>query len=258
MKKSSQPSNPFRTRFAKDIVAEVMLPLHQTGKVAILAIGAPSTPYKKETLRFLASHGYVVIFPRYRGTWESGGNFLEKSPAKDIADVILELTTGRSLLDLATQEKKNVRVTAIHLFGGSFGGPAVLLNTHFPIVKKVIALSPVIDWNVEGEDEPFDFFTRFCLEGYGGAFRTKHLKDWQKLIKTDFYNPVAHTTSIDGKKVFIIHSKDDTNVPYEPVIPFAEKTGATYYLKPKGGHRGFSYLPHKFYWKKIEKFLKAK
>ncbi|MDO8566299.1 MAG: prolyl oligopeptidase family serine peptidase [Candidatus Moranbacteria bacterium] len=256
MKKSKHP-NSFRTRFAKDIVAEVMLPERQTGKVAILAIGAPSTPYKKETLEFLASHGYVVIFPRYRGTWESAGNFLEKSPAQDIRDVITKLTKKRSVYDIATQERKNIRISAIHLFGGSFGGPAVLLNTQFPIVKKVIALAPVLDWSVDGEDEPFDTFVRYSCEGYGGAYRTKRIKDWQKLITTNFYNPVAHTAAILGKKVFIIHSKDDTNVPYEPIISFAQKTGATYYLKPRGGHRGFSYLPHKFYWKKIEKFLKS-
>lgn len=256
--KKLQQQNPFRTRFAKEIVAEVLFPEHQTGKVAIMAIGAPSAPYKKETLQFLASQGYVVIFPRYRGTWESEGNFLEKSPAQDIRDVIVELTTKRCVYDVATQEKKSIRISAIHLFGGSFGGPAVLLNTHFPIVKKVIALSPVIDWSVEGEDEPFDLFVHFSQEGFGGAYRTKHSRDWQKLVTSNFYNPVAHTSSIIGKKIFIIHCKDDTNVPYNPVILFAEETGATYYLKPKGNHLGFNYLPHKFYWKKIAKFLKAR
>ena len=249
--------NSFRTRFAKDIVAEVLLPLRQTGRGAIMAISAPSAPYKKETLKFLAGHGYVVIFPRYRGTWESEGNFLEKSPAQDIRDVIIELAKKRSVYDVATKKKYAVRISAIHLFGGSFGGPAVLLNTDLPIVKKVIAQSPVIDWSAEGVDEPFDFFVRYSCEGYGGAFRPKHKKDWQKLIKTDFYNPIAHMANIDGKKVFIIHCLDDIHVPYEPVIPFAQKTGATYYLKPKGGHLGFTYLPHKFYWKKIEKFLKS-
>src|SRR3990167_9575715 len=256
--KKLQRQNSFRARFAKDIVAEVMLPIRQTGKVAIMAIGTPSAPYKKEILEFLASHGYVVIFPRYRGTWESAGNFLEKSPAKDIEDVITELTKKRAVYDVATKEKKLIRVSAVHLFGGSFGGPAVLLNTHLSIVKKVIAMSPVIDWSKKGKDEPFDSFVRYSREGYGVAFRPKHQKDWQKLFETDFYNPIEHTAAIDGKKVFIIHCKDDTHVPYEPVIPFAQKTGATYYLKPKGGHLGFTYLPHKFFWKKIKKFLKAK
>ncbi len=255
--RKSQHRNIFRTRFARDIVAEVMFPEKQTGKVAIIASGLPSSPSKKETLRFLASHGYVAIFPRYRGTWESEGNFLEKSPAKDIEDVIADLVKKHSILDLATSEKTSVRVSAVHLFGGSFGGSAVLLNTHLPIVKKVIVLAPVLDWKVDGKDEPFDVFVKFTRDGFGDAFRVKHMSDWQKLVKTDFYNPADHTSRIDGKKVFIIHSKDDTIVPYGPIIPFAEKTGAAYCLKPKGGHRTFSSMPHKFYWKKIAAFLNA-
>jgi pimeloyl-ACP methyl ester carboxylesterase len=248
---------PIRARFAKDIVAEVMFPEKQTGKIAILASGLPSSPSKNKVLQFLATQGYVAIFPRYRGTWESEGNFLEKSPAEDIKDVIMDLVKKRYVRDLKTNDKKFVRVSVIHLFGGSFGGPAVLLNTRLPIVKKVIALSPVLDWSVGGKDEPFDFFVRFSREAFGGAFRPRHQKDWQKLIKTDFYNPIAHTLRIDGKKVFIIHCKDDTNVPYDPIISFAEKTGATYYLKPKGGHFGISFLSHKFYWKKIVAFLES-
>ena len=75
-------------------------------------------------------------------------------------------------------------------------------------------------------------------------------------LQTDFYNPIAHVRKIDGRKVFIIHAKDDTNVPCDPVIPFAEKTGASYYLKPHGGHR--INLEHGFLWKKVVAFLKKK
>lgn len=252
MKKKTQS---IRTRFARDIVAEVFFPEKQTGKVAILAIGAPSGSSKKERMQFLIAQGYVAVFPRYRGTWESDGWFLEKSPAEDIRDVITELAKKKYVTDVAG-EKIPVRVTVVHLFGSSFGGPAVLLNTDLPIVKKVIAVSPVIDWSVEGEDEPFDEFVRYACLGYGGAYRPENKSDWQKLTKTDFYNPIAHTGQIDGRKVFIIHAKDDTNVPCDPVIPFAEKTGASYYLKPTGGHR--INFEHKFLWKKIAAFLKKR
>lgn len=245
-----------RTRFAKDIVAEVSFPEKQTGRVAILAIGAPSGSSKKERLQFLASQGYIAVYPRYRGTWESDGWFLERSPADDIHDVITELTKKKYVVDVATGEKVSIKVTAVHLFGGSFGGPAVLMNTGLPIVKKVIAISPVIDWSAEGEDEPFDEFVRYACLGYGGAYRTKHTSDWQRLVRTDFYNPIAHTKKIDGKKVLILHAKDDAAVPCDPVIPFATATGASYYLKPHGGHR--IKFEHGFLWKKIEAFLKKK
>ncbi len=245
-----------RTRFAKDIVAEIFFPEKQTGKVAVLAIGAPSGSSKKERLQFLTAHGYVAVLPRYRGTWESDGWFLERSPAQDIRDVVSELEKKKSVIDTLTGKKFPVKVSAVHLFGGSFGGPAVLLNTDLAIVKKVVTLSPVIDWSVEGEDEPIHEWIRYSLLGYGGAYRTKHTRDWQKPVKTDFYNPIAHVNKIDGKKVFILHAKDDTNVPCDPVIPFATATGASYYLKPHGGHR--INFEHGFLWKKIEAFLKKK
>ncbi len=190
MKKSSYP---IRTRFAGDIVAEVLFPTKQTGKVAVIANGAPSSPCKKERLLFLADRGYVVVFPRYRGTWESTGSFLEHSPAKDIRDVILELTKKKAITDVATGKAYPVRVLAVHLFGNSFGGPAVLLNTDLSIVKKVIAISPVLDWSKLGEAEPFDFFVQFSQDGFGGAYRSKNKTDWYKLRDTDFYNPIAHT-----------------------------------------------------------------
>lgn len=255
MKKDSTITS-IRTRFAKDIVAEVFFPERQTGKVAVLAIGAPSGSSKKERMVFLASQGYVAIYPRYRGTWESDGHFLEHSPAQDIRDVVMELQQNKSVRDIATGKIFPVKVVAVHLFGGSFGGPAVLMNTDLPIVKKVIAYSPVIDFSVEGEDEPFDEFVRYSCEGYGGAYRPRHKRDWNKLVETDFYNPVAHIKKVIGAKVFIIHALDDTNVPCAPVIPFATQTNSSYYLKPKGGHR--LKFEHKFLWKKIEKFLRKK
>lgn len=246
----------YRTRFARDIVAEVALPKQQTGRVIILAVGAPSGSSKKERMEFLARRGYTVVYPRYRGTWESGGRFLEKSPAEDIREVAQVLSRTKHILDLATEKSIPIRVKEIILFGWSFGGPAVLLNTHLPVVKKVIAVSSVIDWSVDGPEEPFDEFVRYSSQGFMGAYRLKQSKDWDKLINTNFYNPVAHIKTIDGKKVFILHAKNDLVVPVDPVIPFANKIGARYYVKPKGGHR--LNFEHKFLWRKIEKFLKSK
>lgn len=252
----STHTHPIRVSFADGIIAEVLLPDRQTGKISILAGGLPSSPVKNDTLQFFSEHGYVAIFFRYRGSWESRGNFLEKSPASDIHDIITELQKRKSITDIASGEKISLRVSVIHLFGGSFGGPAVLLNSKHPLVKKVVALSPVIDWqSVEQGTEPLHPHVRFLERGYPGAYRVKSEDDWRKLFRPDFYNPATSTDQIDGKKVFVLHAKDDDVVPCDPVPPFIQATGASYYLKPHGGHR--LRLTHQFLWKKIDKFLRS-
>ena len=86
-----------RTRFKKEIIAEFLPPVRKgkTRRVIILCDGMPSVPAKQPLAEFLARQGYWVFHPRYRGAWESGGNFLEKSPVEDIADVISGITKGR-------------------------------------------------------------------------------------------------------------------------------------------------------------------
>ena len=246
---------PFRVSLARGIIADVFLPVHQTGKIAILAGGLPSSPVKTERLEFLAQHGYTAMSFRYRGSWESRGNFLEKSPASDIHDIITELQKKKSITDIASGKKILLKVSAVYLFGGSFGGPAVLLNSKHPLVKKVIALSPVLDWSsVERGAEPLHPHVHFLERGYPGAYRVKSKNDWEKLLQPYFYNPATLLHKVDGKKVFILHALDDTTVPYDSVIPFAEASGSSYYLKPHGGHH--LHMTHKFLWKKIEAFLK--
>ena len=247
-----------RTRFGKDIVAEVQFPERQTGRVAILASGLPATPPRRGVFEFLSKQGYVVIAFRYRGTWESGGSFLEKSPALDVELIVEQLEKKREIVDYYNQIALPVKLREIHLFGNSFGGPAVLLNTHLKLVTKVVALSPVLDWQVESEAEPFEFFVRFTREAFGHAYRLKNDTSWHKLLETDIYSPIEKAKAIDGKKVFIIGTSDDTVTPSFVIPGFASTTGATYYIKPKGGHLGTSNLTQKFYWRKIEAFLKKK
>ena len=70
----------FRTRFKHQIVAEFLPPTRprKKQKVIILCDGMPSMPRKQALMEFLAAKGYWVFYPRYRGSWESGGQFLRK------------------------------------------------------------------------------------------------------------------------------------------------------------------------------------
>ena len=112
----------FRTRFARDIVTEFLPSAGRgrKGRVIILCDGMPSIPRKQPLAEFLSAKGYWVFYPRYRGAWESGGEFLERSPHLDILDVIDGVQ--REFRELAFGRRFRVRADEVFVIGGSFGG----------------------------------------------------------------------------------------------------------------------------------------
>lgn len=257
----TKPYKPiiFRTCLAKEIVAEIALPERQTGRVIILASGLPSLPSKRAVLEFLVGEGYAVVFPRYRGTWESAGYFLEQPPTKDIRDVIETLHKEKRFWCTFSRVWIPLQVKNFFIIGSSFGGPAALTLSESPLVKKVALLSPVLDWQAESPDEPFDEMIRFTLEGFGMATRLRSPEDWQKLLKKDFYSLPSVLSQKAKKKIFLIHCFDDTVVPIGPAIEAVQnKRILNHYFKPYGGHLGLSHITQLFFWHKIKKFFETK
>lgn len=249
----------YRTRFAKAIVAEVAFPEKQTGKILILAQGFPSVPSKRSVLEFLVGEGYTVIFPRYRGTWESDGYFLGQTPTKDIADVIETLHKEKRFWCTFSQVWIPLQVKNFFIIGSSFGGPAALALSESPLVKKVVLLSPVLDWQATSNDESFHEMIRFTMEGFGMATRLRSPKDWQKLLQKDFYSFPSTLSQTAKKKIFLIHCHDDTVVPIGPARDMIKNKNIRYhYFKPQGGHLGIGHITRLFYWHKIKNFFETK
>ena len=238
-----------RTRFKKEIVAEFLPPAKKSNKVIILCGGMPSYPGKKEDLmEFLAKKGYWTFIPRYRGTWESGGEFLKTSPHQDVIDVIDGIQSG--FTDLWSGTNYKLPVPNFYLIGSSFGGPAAILASRDKRVKRVIALSPVIDWTKE--IKTLDLERDFTKSAFGAAYRLNR-KNWNKLKTGKFYNPMNEVNKLNGKKLLIIHAKDDKVVSYRPSQEFARVTGCKLLVLPTGGHLSTSDLPK--FWKKIARFI---
>lgn len=249
----------FRTRLAQDIVAEIALPERQTGRIIILASGLPSTPSKRSVLEFLTREGYVVVFPRYRGTWESGGYFLEQSPTNDIRDVIEILQKQKRFWCTFSQTWIPLQVKHFYLIGSSFGGPAVLTLSERKSVKKVIVLSPVLDREEQSTHESLDEMIQFITESFGMATRLRSQKDWQQLLRKDFYSAPMTLSETAQKKIFLMHCYDDTIVPIAPALEMVKnKKTLTHYFKPHGGHLGLGHITQLFFWHKIKKFLDSK
>ncbi len=244
-----------RTRFKKEIIAEFLPPKRPSQKVIILCVGMPGSPSKKELLEFFSQKGYWVFAPRYRGSWESSGDFLARSPHEDVLDIIDELPNG--VTSLWDGKKFELHPKKIFILGGSFGGPAALLCSKDNRVSKVVTVSSVVDWKDSSREEPLDWLYGAIKNAFGEAYRIQK-KNWNKLKTGKFYNPAAHVKEFDPKKILVIHAKDDEVVNFKSVHNFVKKVTCESIILKKGGHFSLSKITEPRLYKKVQIFLKTK
>ncbi len=250
----------FRTRFQREIVTEFLPPVRagKVPRVIILCDGMPSIPRKQPLAEFLAGKGYWVFYPRYRGAWESGGEFLKRSPDLDILDVVGGLS--KEFRELAFGRRFRV-ASGFEAFviGGSFGGAAALLCSLDPRVKKVIANCPVVDWAILSREQKKETsnpsYAGYIREAFGNGYRLSD-RNWKKLSDGEFYNPSHHAAEIIASKVVMFHAQDDPYIPYRSVVKFAESTGVKLKLLRRGGHLSTDLIVRK-YWKQIRGFFRG-
>src|ERR1017187_7333057 len=198
--------NMSRTRFKEQIVAEFLLPSQprKTQRLVVLCDGMPSIPRKQPLSEFLAAKGFWVIYPRYRGAWESDGHFLEKSPHEDILDIIDDLP--KEMEEIACGRRFRLSPDKIFVIGGSFGGAAAILRLIDPRVNRVIANCPVVDWGILDRSEKAETskenYAEYIREAFGNAYRLSDA-NWAKLQSGTFYSPWHRREEIDGSKVMM-------------------------------------------------------
>jgi dipeptidyl aminopeptidase/acylaminoacyl peptidase len=253
----SSPDNMphlLRARFASDIITEFLPSKKPSNKVIVLCSGMPGMPSAKKAMRYIAKKGYWVFLPRYRGTWESGGTFLDHSPHEDILDVVDGLS--RPFISIWDGVEYRIEDPEVDIIGASFGGSAAILCSMDERVKKAVAFAPVVDWvsMQNSETEPLDWLGGAVKDAFGEAYRFS-LENWEGLSNGEFYNPVDHVNKIDPGKVMIVHTKDDDVVLYEPVEKFASKVGCQLITLKKGGHIGSSALMRWGVRRRVWKFL---
>ena len=238
-----------RTRFKKEIVTEFIKPKNsRSRKVLILCQGMPSVPKKNSVMEFFAEKGYWVFFPHYRGTWESDGQFLQKSPHKDVLDILDGLEKG--FTDFWTDKTYTLQPKEVVLVGSSFGGAAVLLASIDKRVDRVLALSPVCDWREDSKVEPLPWLRDFMKKAFGNAYRFTD-KDWSKLSSGTFFNPMSEVKKMVGGKITIVHGKRDTLTFSSTSKTFCAATGATYIEIATNEHFSTSKLLEEDFFKKV-------
>jgi pimeloyl-ACP methyl ester carboxylesterase len=217
----------------------------------------PSIPRKQPLAELLSGKGYWVFYPRYRGAWESGGEFLERSPHLDILDVVSGLS--REFRELAFGKRFRVAVDEFFVIGGSFGGAAAILSSLDPRVRKVIANCPVVDWAILAREQKKETsnpsYAAYIRAAFGEGYRLSD-RNWNKLRGGNFYNPAYHAREITASKIMMFHARDDPYVPYRSVQKFARITGVKLKLLRRGGHLSTDLIVRK-YWEQMQKFFES-
>lgn len=244
-----------RTRFAKDIVAEFWMPKKASGRAIILCDGCPTVPSKRRLGEFLARKGYWVFHLRYRGSWESDGEFLKYAPREDVLFVAEGLNKG--FVEMWSGVTYFLDISDITVVGASFGGAAALLSSLDPRITRAVALAPAVDFRYGKSGELFAEFERQVKEGFAGAYRGP-TKNYAKLKIGKFYNPIVHAKAFDQKKIFIVHAKDDKVVPLASVRMFAKATKLSkknFQILKAGGHLSTNIVTEPDVWKNIARFI---
>ncbi|MGA8490669.1 MAG: alpha/beta hydrolase family protein [Terriglobales bacterium] len=247
----------FRTRFKKEIVAEFLPPARarKQERVIILCDGMPSIPRKQSLVEFLSGKGYWVFYPRWRGAWESGGQFLERSPHEDILDIVDELPKG--IRELAFGRTFRCSPDKIFVIGGSFGGAAAILASLDSRIAKAIANCPVVDWailrNEQKKETSNPSYPAYIRAAFGSGYRLSD-KNWNKLHGGAFYNPAHHLRELTPSKILMFHAKDDPYIPWKVVDRFAKRAGVKLNLVSQGGHLKTEFVIRK-YWPQIKRFF---
>ena len=249
----------YRTTFADEIVAEFLPPARpaKPQKLIILCDGMPSVPRKQPLAQFLSQKGYWVIYPRWRGAWESGGRFLEKSPAQDLVDIIDELP--KKIREAAFGKTFALAPEEIYVIGGSFGGTAAILSALDPRVNKAIANCPVVNWNILSREQRKETsnpsYAAYIREAFGNGYRLSE-KNWSKLSGGSFFNPTHHLHELTPSKIMIFHAKDDPYIPWRSVERFTSHSGIKFKLLAHGGHLNTGHVVQK-YWIQIRRFFES-
>lgn len=223
-----------KPKIAKDegVFFEYLIPENITGNIPfiILCDGLPAKPHQNNLMNILVNLGYGVLYPRYRGTWESEGIFLEKNVGKEISDLAEKLLNG-SLLDGV-----NVTATQITLIATSFGASVALSIAKDKNINKIIALSPVLNFKNLSN---LHSLKKFLQKMYPTIYRFTNLS-WENLVSGKVVPSASLVDKNLASKIFLLGGDEDKEISSIELMSWGRKKGIPTTIYKNRGHLSFS------------------
>ena len=228
----SSKNKPVLSRHG-DVVFEFLSSKKMSKNFVVLCEGIPSVPNRRELMQRLSDAGWNVLYPRYRGTWESAGNFLERSPQEDIQQLCRALRVGLTIQKTIYQAEK------ISLLGSSFGGGVALSLANDRYIDRVIALSPVVDF--AASKDLLLSLQEYLQNQYPGAYRFSS-SDWMRLSDGELLKPIEHIDAVSSQKIRVFAGSQDSEILLADLQRFCERVNVLLVSYEDQSHLSFSKL----------------
>ena len=240
----------------KDIVFEFSPSTGEIKGVIILCEGLPAVPKQKELISFLSSRNYFIVYPRYKGTWESNGKFLSESPVNDLEE-IMNLLKKREITELYSNKTFSIDTDNIIIIGSSLGGSIALSCSKNNLASKIVVFSPIVNFsahNDKNQEQDLIWLEKFVRKAFGMGYRYKR-EDWVNMTKGLIFNPPQEIEKDRAKDILVIFGKQDTEIDFKKIENYTEKNKIETICLKDEGHLSFSKISQEI-WDKVFDWLK--
>lgn len=251
--------DPLYRTFAGDILCEVGIPDRRRRDVIIILPGLPSIPKAQSLCKRLVAEGFIVVAPRYRGTWESNGKFLERSPVEDVHDVVNMVRKGR-FAELSAGATVTFSPRRILVWGSSFGGyVGIAAMKANKALAKGVFFAPLVSVVRLGEHPPEEKpreHLAFLARAWPNVYR---LRSGTRFIDDSLVGDgCAEMGRLRGKRLLIYHAVDDDVVSVHQSRSFVEEAGRSgvdaELVRLRSGGHAIALSPARF--RRILRFLR--
>lgn len=219
--------------------------------------GFPSSNNYDSLMNFLYKKGFHVFTIRYKGSYQSKGQFLKTSIVDDLL-VFIEKLKSEKVISLWDLKEFPFKVRKRYLFASSFGGAiACGLVSKTDFFDKMVLFAPVWDFsehNKKYQEQDLEHLTEFTKRAFQYCYRFEFnniQKELERFSEIKLKNYIEKLNI----PILVFHAYNDKTVSINHTLNIMKKKSNITLIKHNFGHGPKTELLEK-YQNKFESFLK--
>ncbi len=227
----------------------------------VILPGFPSSNKSDSEMRYLYGRGFNVFFPRYKGTYQSKGKFLDENIVQDLKEFISELKKGKAK-SLWDNNLIEFSVGSIIILGGSFSGAVACgLGAVDKDIRKIVLFSPVWDFkrhNENNNEQDLEKLIPFVKRAYKNLYRIGFENISKKMEEFKECSPEFYLNRLAGNEtgVLVMHDPEDKTVSIKHTFDIMSKHPWIKLVKHSRGH-SWNYDLLEERWQEIDSLIKS-